>query len=202
MEKKVNNEENIDNSSKSLNNISDIIIEKINTYENKDIFLITQTLESLISEMLSFLIIPKNLVKYKIKIIKFLQSISIKNEINSEIISRILNLHNNKLSIFQIIIHEYIIYKNNSNLIDDEISYRRELLVLFDILITQITFDRESYHYILSFLINYLNVKNGNIDSTQEITINSEILNRILILLQKYYHPFEISKFYGNFFFF
>ena len=202
MEKKVNNEENIDNSSKSLNNISDIIIEKINTYENKDIFLITQTLESLISEMLSFLIIPKNLVKYKIKIIKFLQSISIKNEINSEIISRILNLHNNKLSIFQIIIHEYIIYKNNSNLIDDEISYRRELLVLFDILITQITFDRESYHYILSFLINYLNVKNGNIDSTQEITINSEILNRILILLQKYYHPFDISKFYGNFFFF
>ena len=202
MEKKVNNEENIDNSSKSLNNISDIIIEKINTYENKDIFLITQTLESLISEMLSFLIIPKNLVKYKIKIIKFLQSISIKNEINSEIISRILNLHNNKLSIFQIIIHEYIIYKNNSNLIDDEISYRRELLVLFDILITQIAFDRESYHYILSFLINYLNVKNGNIDSTQEITINSEILNRILILLQKYYHPFDISKFYGNFFFF
>ena len=48
----------------------------------------------------------------------------------------------------------------------------------------------------------WFNVKNGNMDSSQEFNLNSELLNRILILLQKYYHPFDISKFYGNYFFF
>jgi hypothetical protein len=39
-------------------------------------------------------------------------------------------------------------------------------------------------------------------DSNQEFNLNSEFLNRRLILLQKYYHPFDIFKFYGNYFFF
>ena len=186
----------------SNNNLSEKIIEDINLYEKKDISIISKSFEATISEFLSFLIDEKNLAIFKIKIIKFLQSLFIKNEINSEIISRNCILHKNNLDIYKIIIHEYIVYKNNSNFPEDEQSYRRELLVLIDILMTQITFERESYHYILSFLINFLNVKNGNMDCGQEFPINSEILNRILILLQKYYHPFDISKFYGNFFFF
>ena len=39
-------------------------------------------------------------------------------------------------------------------------------------------------------------------DANHEFNLNSEFLNRILILLQKYYHPFDISQFYGNYFFF
>ena len=185
----------------SNNSISEKIIENINLYEKKDISIISKSFETTISEFLSFIIDENNLAIFKIKIIKFLQSLFIKNEMNSEIVSRNCILHKNKLDIYKIIIHEYIVYKNNSNFPEDEQSYRRELLVLIDILMTQITFERESYHYILSFLINYLNVKNGNMDCSQEFPINSEILNRILILLQKYYHPFDISKFYGNFFF-
>jgi len=186
----------------SNNNLSEKIIEKINLYEKKDISIISKSFESTISEFLSFLIDENNLAIFKIKIIKFLQSLFIKNEMNSEIVSRNCIIHENKLDIYKIIIHEYIVYKNNSNFPEDETSYRRELLVLIDILMAQITFERESYHYILSFLISYLNEKNGNGDCGQVLNVNSEILNRILILLQKYYHPFDISKFYGNFFFF
>ena len=186
----------------SNNNLSEKIIEKINLYEKKDISIISKSFEATISEFLSFLIDKNNLAIFKIKIIKFLQSLFIKNEMNSEIVSRNCIIHKNNLDIYKIIIHEYIVYKNNSNFPEDETSYRRELLVLIDILMAQITFERESYHYILSFLISYLNEKNGNRDCGQVLNVNSEILNRILILLQKYYHPFDISKFYGNFFFF
>ena len=178
------------------------IINDINELENNNISIISKSFENKIPEFLSFLLDNKNLATNKIKIVRFLQNLFIKNEMNSEIISRICIFHNIQLNIYKIIIHEYLIYKNDSNQAEDEISYRRELLVLFDILLTQLTFDRESYHYILSFLIHSLNVKNGNMDSSQEFNSNSELLNRILILLQKYYHPFDISKFYGNYFFF
>ena len=202
MSENTNNNE-IPNTALNQNSIiSESIIEKINIYENKEISMINESFEQTISEILSFLIDAGNLVIYKIKIVKFLQNLIIKIEVNSEIISRNEFLQNNGISIYKIIIHEYIIYKNNSNNLDDEISYRRELLVLFDILITQITFDRESYHYILSFLTHYLNSKIGNIDSFSEFSLNSEALNRLLTLIQKYYHPFDTSKFYGNYFFF
>ena len=177
------------------------IINDIKEFENNNISIISKFFKNKIPELLFFLLDNKNTVTNKIRIVRFLQNLFIKNEINSEIVSRICQSHNIQLNIYKIIIHEYLIYKNAMNQEEDEISYRRELLVLFNILLTQITFDRESYHYILSFLINRLNAKNGNMDSNQEFNLNSEFLNRILILLQKYYHQFDISKFYGNYFF-
>ena len=177
------------------------IINDIKEFENNNISIISKFFKNKIPELLFFLLDNKNTVTNKIRIVRFLQNLFIKNEINSEIVSRICQSHNIQLNIYKIIIHEYLIYKNAVNQEEDEISYRRELLVLFNILLTQITFDRESYHYILSFLINRLNAKNGNMDSNQEFNLNSEFLNRILILLQKYYHQFDISKFYGNYFF-
>ena len=188
-----------DSTSSTYNNQNQEIIQKINQYEN-DISIITKEHLSIIYEFLSFLIESKNLAMLKIKVVKFFQNLFIKSEINSEIVLR-QSILNNKLDIYKIIIHEYIAYQNESNFFEDEISYRRELLVLLDILMTQLTFNRESYHYIVSFLINYLNVKNGNLEENSNLVINSEILNRILILLEKYYHPFDTSKFYGNYFF-
>ena len=192
--------EDINNS--LTNEQHETIINDINEYENNNISIISKSFKHKIPELLFFLLDNKNIVTSKIRIVRFFQNLFIKNEINSEIVLRICHSQNIQLNIYKIIIHEYLIYKNDANQEEDEISYRRELLVLFDILLTQITFDRESYHYILSFLINTLNVKNGNMDSNQEFNLNSEFLNRILILLQKYYHPFDISKFYGNYFFF
>ena len=177
------------------------IIRDINNHEKNNISIITNSFEKIVPNILSFLIEYENTVNDKIKIVRFLQNLFIKNEMNSEIFSRICQFHNMKLNLFQIIIHEYLIYRENSKH-EDVITYRRELLVLFDILLTQITFDRESYHYILSFMIIYLNKKNNNLDSDQNLFFNSEFLNRILLLLKKFYHPFDTSKFYGNYFFF
>ena len=186
----------------STSNRSDDIIKEINNYEQNNLSIITNSIERIVPNIVSFLINNENSVNNKIKIVRFLQNLFIKNEMNSEIFSRICQFNNIKLNPFQIIVHEYLIYKENSKQSEDEIAYRRELLVLFDILLTQITFDRESYHYILSFIINILNQKNNNLASNQNFSFNSEFLNRILLLLNKFYHPFDTSKFYGNYFFF
>ena len=186
----------------SNSNQSDDFIKDINNYEQNNLSIITNSFEKIVPNILSFLIENDNSVNNKIKIVRILQNMFIKNEMNSEIFSRICQFNSVELNLFQIIIHEYLIYKENPKQPEDEIAYRRELLVLFDILLTQITFDRESYHYILSFIIIYLNQKNNNLASDQNFSFNSEFLNRILLLLNKFYHPFDTSKFYGNYFFF
>ena len=194
---KDNGKENISNNIK-FNNVLDII----EYYKSKDIIIISKSFEQNIENILSFLLDSNNLAIDKIIIVKFLQFFFLKNEMNSEIFSRVYKSKDNNCSIYKIIIHEYIVYKNYSNDEEDEISYRRELLVLFDILLTQITFDRESYYYILSFMRDYFNEKNNNISFLSEFHLNSEYLNRILILLKKFYYPYDSSKFYGNYFFF
>ena len=93
---------------------------------------------------------------------------------------------------------------------NDENTYRKELLELFNILLTQVTIDRESYHYILSFLLKYINEKN-NIESRVnpnkeeqkiENNLTAEHFKRILILLEKFYQFLDESKLSLNYFFF
>ena len=112
------------------------IINEIKEFENKNISIKSKFLKNKIPELLFFLLDNKNTVTNKIRIVRFLQNLFIKNEINSEIVSRICQSHNIQLNIYKIIIHEYLIYKNAMNQEEDEISYRRELLVLFNILLT------------------------------------------------------------------
>ena len=61
-----------------------------------------------------------------------------------------------------------------SNNIDDEYNYRNELSELFNILLIQVTFDRESYHYILSFLLKYINEKNNKLKIKENEEDNNE----------------------------
>ena len=58
------------------------------------------------------------------------------------------------INIFKIIINQYIIYN------DEE--YLNELKQLFILLISQISLDKDTYHFILSFIINYINKCNNN----------------------------------------
>ena len=206
--------ENIEETTNPLNNInndsSESILQDINNFKNKNIVIISKDFEIKIPDILSFLQNNSNLAVNKIILVKYLQTIFLTIEINSEIFLRKLSSEEDKLNLFQIIIHQYISYTNSSNSENDENTYRKELLELFNILLTQVTIDRESYHYILSFLLKYINEKN-NIESRVntnkeeqkiENNLTAEHFKRILILLEKFYQFLDESKLSLNYFFF
>ena len=164
MSEKENIEETINPLSNINNDSSESILQDINNFKNKNIVIISKDFEIKIPDILSFLQNNSNLAVNKIILVKYLQTLFLTIEINSEIFLRKLSSEEDKLNLFQIIIHQYISYTNSSNSENDENTYRKELLELFNILLTQVTIDRESYHYILSFLLKYINEKN-NIES-------------------------------------
>ena len=209
MSEKENIEETINPLSNINNDSSESILQDINNFKNKNIVIISKDFEIKIPDILSFLQNNSNLAVNKIILVKYLQTLFLTIEINSEIFLRKLSSEEDKLNLFQIIIHQYISYTNSSNSENDENTYRKELLELFNILLTQVTIDRESYHYILSFLLKYINEKN-NIESRVnpnkeeqkiENNLTAEHFKRILILLEKFYQFLDESKLSLNYFF-
>jgi hypothetical protein len=103
------------------------------------------------------------------------------------------------MNLYKIIINQYIFYTNPGNKPEEEENYRSDLQTLFLLLLSQVTFEKDAYHYILSPLINYLNEKNisnskkknlsGNnfIENEPAINLKSEHIKRILILLKYFY---------------
>ena len=97
-----------------------------------------------------------------------------------------------------------------SNNLDDEYNYRNELSELFNILLIQVTFDRESYHYILSFLLKYINEKNNKLkikeneedNNEDKFHLTSEHIKRILYPLYKFYGCIDENRLSSNYFFF
>ena len=82
----------------------------------------------------------------------------------------------------------------------------RELKDLFILLLSQITLDKDTYHYIFSFLINYINKCNNNSymnENKENIwNLTSDKLSRVLQLLQIYYQSMQsIDEPYNYFYF-
>ena len=182
---------------------------------NKNIHIITKAFEQKIPDILSFLQNNLNLAVNKIQIIKYLQELFTTVNINSEIFLRKNSSDKEKLNLFEIIISQYIIYTNSSNFQKDEEDYRNELIILFDILLAQVKIKRESYHYILSFVLKYINEKNNNLsivskninekeekEDYDEFNLTADHLTRVLTLLQRFYQYIDINKQSLNYFFF
>jgi hypothetical protein len=146
---KTPNEDSSILSNSTNTSFSENIIQDVNNYKTKDIYLITKNLENKISEILNYLQNDSNTISNKLLLIKYLENLFTKVCFNSEIFSY--KYSNDKLNIFQIIINQYIICSN------DKDDYLRELKNLFTVLLSQINIDKDTYHYIFSFLINYIN---------------------------------------------
>ena len=217
MSEKTSSQESITCSNSSRNvSFSESLLQDINYFKNKNIVIITKNFEQRIPDILAFLQNNLNLAIHKIQIVKYLQNLFLSISINSEIFLRKLSSEKEKLNLYQIIIEEYIYYTNSSNFQNDEIDYRNELLSLFDILLSQVTMDRESYHHILSFLLRFINEKNNKFDlgltptpnisdgetEKEEIHLTDKHLTRILTLLQRFYQFLDDIKLSMNYFFF
>ena len=139
-----------------------------------------------------------------------------KVEFNSEIFLRKFINDKEKLNLYKIIIYQYVLYTNPGNSKNEEESYRSELLSLFIALLTQVTVEKETYHYILSFLIYFMNEKyiNNSTDKKNNATPNdiqddnpiinltSEHLLRVLQLLRNFYKYIKPYYEIYNYFFF
>ena len=208
------NEDSVMSSSTSNNSFNDTLIQDLSKLKNK--YLISKSIEQKIIEILSYLQSDTNLASNKIIILKYLQTLFTKVEFNSEIFLRKFINDKEKLNLYKIIIYQYVLYTNPGNSKTEEENYRSELLSLFVALLTQVTVEKETYHYILSFLIYFMNEKyinnsldkknNPNNNDIQDdnpiINITSEHLLRVLQLLRNFYKYIDPYYEVYNYFFF
>ena len=211
-QEKVSNEDSIISSSTSISISTEPIIQDITKGQNA--YIIQKSIEQRIPEILSYLQTDSNLANNKISILKYLQSLLFSVEFNSEILLRKTINEKEKLNLYKVIIQQYIFYTNIGNKKEDEENYRSELQNLFLMLLSQVILDKDSYHFILSPLINFINRKNilnstkknsagGNsfIENDSNINLKPEHLKRVLILL-KYFYGYCNNECSINYFFF
>ena len=186
---KIINEDSSILSNSTNTSFSENILQDINLLKSKEIYLISKNLELRIPEILSYIQNDSNSIPNKLLIIKYLENLFTNVNYNSEIFACKFSNEKERLNLFQIIINQFI------NCTSDKDDYMRELKDLFIILLSNITFDKDNYRYIFSFLINYINKCNNNayLNENQENNwnLNSEKLSRILQLLQIYYQSMQ-----------
>ena len=156
-QEKVSNEDSIISSSTAISLLTEPITQDITKGQNAN--LIEKNIEQRITEILSYLQSDSNLANNKIPILKYLQSLLLSVEFNSEILLRKTINEKDKLNLYKVIIQQYIFYTNIGNKKEDEENYRSELQNLFLLLLSQVILEKDSYHLILSPLINFINRK-------------------------------------------
>ena len=169
------------------------LLKDIKSLKDQNIYLISNSLEDKIPEILSFISEEStvNPIPKKIELLKYLVELFRNIDYNSEIFSCKTSNGKEKLNIFEVIIHEFVVNtksllnKPNEEQIKNIENYKEELKNIFTILLSSISLDKKTYQYIFSFMINYLNQKNNGIETNQKLT--SEQISRILDLLQLYY---------------
>ena len=151
--------------------ISQNVYQEFISFKEKNIYLITESLEEKIPEILSFLM--ENGEEYstekKIQVLIYLQDLFKKVDFNSEIFSKKKSLKEN-MNLFEIVINQYITNESKE--------YLSELKNIFILLINKISLDKKTYKYFFSFFIDYLNKKQK---------LNSENIFKTLELLTIYY---------------
>ena len=176
------------------NNIN--IVNMIKDLSSKEIFLITNNFQKNIPLLLSFLMDNSNSILDKLLILKYIENIFTKVSYNSDLFSQKKSLKEN-MNLYEVIINQYIIIKKEGK---ESEEYLRELKDIFILLLSQITLDKNTYHYIFSFIIKYINKINNNENDNNNF--NEEQLSRILFLLQIYYQSVQTIDEPYNYIFF
>ena len=201
---KILNEDSSVLSSSTTVSVTDSITQDISKVKNT--YLIPKNIIQRISEILSYIQSDSNSANNKIPILKYLQSLFLSVEFNSEIFLRKSINDKEKLNLYKVIINQYIFYTNSVNTKLDEEIYRGDLQNLFLLLLSQVTLDKETYHYILSPLINFINEKNTlntnkkNLSGTNVIETESnnnlkpEHLKRLITLLKYFYGYYKSEQ--------
>ena len=192
-------------SSSTNTSFSENIIQEINWLKSKEIYLISKNFETKIPDIFAYLQSDSNSYSNKLLIIKYLENIFTKINFNSAIFySKISNNDKEKLNLFQVIINQYVTCPT------EKMDYLTELNNIYTLLLSQVTLDKDAYHYIFSFIINFINKCNNNININENIVqsqdtncnLNDQQLSRIMQLLQIYYQSVQTIDEPYNYFYF
>ena len=162
-------------------NISPDLFQEITSLKEKNIYLISESFEQKIPEILSYLLEKGD--EYptanKIQILNCLQNLIKKIDFYAGIFSKKKSINEN-MTLLEVIINQFIMNEKEED-------YIKELKNTFILLLTKISFERKTYKYIFSFLINHLN----NISKEK---LNPENISQILELLNIYYNNIPQCK--------
>ena len=192
-------------SSSTNTSFSENIIQEINWLKSKEIYLISKNFEAKIPDIFAYLQSDSNSYSNKLLILKYLENIFTKINFNSAILYyKVSNNEKEKLNLLQIIINQYVTCPN------EKIDYLTELKNIYTLLLSQVTLDKDTYHYIFSFLINFINKCNNNTNINENIVqnqdancnLNDQQLSRIIHLLQIYYQSVQTIDEPYNYFYF
>ena len=181
------NNENIDQSK---------ILNEVKKYESKQMYIITKEIDSKISNILSYIQNDENEIFNKIYVLNYLFS-SIKNiPYNLELIlAKKSNNLKQKMNLYEIIIHQFIYIDQNEK---EYIQILKNLLML---IFKKMSYNKDIYRYIFSFLRRFLNEKNNN-EKNNENYFNEynyfKLLESLLLFYQSNEDDDPINYFYFN----
>ena len=154
--------------------ISPDLFQEIISLKEKNIYLFSESFEQKFPEILSYLLEKGD--EYpsanKIQILLYLQNLLKKIDFSAGILSKKKSI-NEQMTLFEVIINQFITSGKDQD-------YIKELKNTFILLLSKISFERKTYKYIFSFLINHLN-------NTSKEELDSENVSQILELLNIYY---------------
>ena len=190
------NPNTIENEFQKKYNEQNNIIDKVKEYYSKNLFIITKELEIDLPNILSYIQNYENEIINKINIIKYLNSLIQNIPYNLDLIlSKTSENENQRLNLYEILINEYIFTEK------EEKDYIQLLEDLINFIFKRLSFNKNIYRYILSFVNNFLNDKNHN-EKNNKYYFNEYNYYNLLELIRLFYLSIEdedpINYFYFN----
>lgn len=172
------------------------ILNEIIDYSNKNLFIITKEFEEKIPFALSYIQNEKNEISNKLKIIKYFISLTKNVTYNTDLllVPKSKN-EKRKLNLYEILVDQYI-YTDKK-----ETDYIKSLEDLVNIIFTKLSYNKELYRYILSYISNFLNGKNNNNDSSEITNLNEYNYFQLLNLICLFYQSIKDDKPINYYFF-
>ena len=136
------------------------LIEKIKEYQSKKLFIITKEFESKIPSILCYLQKEENSITTKKVIVNYLNELIKNIPYNSEIILAIKSDNEKqKMNLYEIIIYQYIYTDKN------EKEYIKLLKQLINLILKKLSYNKDVYQNIYSYISNFFNQKLNNSES-------------------------------------
>ena len=173
------------------------ILEEVKLYQTKQIYIITKELESKIPSILSYIQSPnnKNEIINKINIINYLFSLIQNIPFNLDIIlAQKSNDEKYKMNLYEILINEYIFIDKN------EKEYTQLLKNIITYIFKKLSFNKDIYRYLFSYISNFLNQKN-QIEKNENYYFNEYNYYKLLELILFFYQSKEDEDPINYFFF-
>ena len=180
-----NPESIINEISEQINNDFNNLLNEVKDYHSKQMYIITNVIESKIPKILSYIQNYDNNIINKIHILKYLNSLIQNIPYNLEIIlSKVSDNEKQSLNLCEILINEYIFTDKE----EKEYIHQLEDLIIF--IFKKRSFNKNVYRYLLSFVSNFLNEKNHN-EKNDKYYFNEYNYNQLLGLILFFYQSKE-----------